>query len=103
MSEAIKGDLMKKLSTIFGFISLILAVMSSFITLSYFLGGTSGDWASLGLMLFAIIFVILTIVLTIPFLITLFTVKIQNMKFHFLSHIALIVMSAIMLIVGMNA
>ncbi|MFA5526173.1 MAG: hypothetical protein WC992_05045 [Acholeplasmataceae bacterium] len=93
---------MKKISNVFGLISLIVALISFIIILSFMFQEASGDWASLGFMLFGIIFVIITIILTIPFMIVLFTIKFQQMKFHFFSHLALIVMSITMLIIGLN-
>lgn len=94
---------MIKVSKVFGWISLVIAVFCVIVTVQFLIqGSSSGDWSSFGFYLIALIFIMASMLLTIPFLVMVFVVKYQRMKFHFYAHLGLIAMSIIAFTISLS-
>ena len=92
---------MRKMSKVFGFISLILTVFCFIVLIQYLLLDSQGDWSTFGFYLIALIFVIAAIILTIPMLVFLLSLKYKNMKFHVYAHLSLIFVSVTSLLISL--
>lgn len=94
---------MIKVSKVFGWISLVIALFCAIVTVQFLIQGpSSGDWSSFGFYLIALIFIMVSILLTIPFIVMVFVVKYQHMKFHFYAHLGLIAMSIIAFTISLS-